>query len=80
MPDVLRVLLSRIVAPWIALGAAWVSAKFGILVTEDQVKALVDIALLIMFTGIFKQAIDAKVNKQDVASPKIAKENKDAGV
>jgi uncharacterized membrane protein len=80
VPDILRVLLSRILAPWIALAAAWISAKFGIVFTEDQVKALVDIVILLTFAGVIKQGIDARVNKSDVASPKVAGANKDAGV
>jgi hypothetical protein len=80
MPNILRVILSRLLAPWIALLAAWISSQFGVVFTEDQVGAMVDLAIYL--TGVFMihRAIDSRVNKTDVANPILAEVNKNAGV
>lgn len=70
MPNNLRVLLSSFLAPWIALGAAWVGAKVGIVFTEAQVHAMTELTVYVMLVLLAGKGVARFANPHNVADPK----------
>ena len=78
IPDTLRPYFSRIIAPLVVWAVGKLAAKFGVVVTEEQVHAFAELAVAFILVAITHKAIDSKVNPHDVASIPVAKETKGA--
>lgn len=78
LPDFLRPILSRILAPILVWVAAWLTAKFGFAFTEDQVKATSELVIAVILYGVFHKWIDSKINSHDTASITATKDTKGA--
>lgn len=79
MIDVLRPILGRIIAAIATWLFGWLNNKFGIFVPADEQSALVAkvveevVPAVLILYSIIHRLWDAKFNKSDAASPKLAK-------
>lgn len=71
--DFLRVILGRVVGGWVASLVAWLTLRYGIEVSNDQVQTVVaNVVTVMMFVfttlyAVLHKAIDRKLNPGDVA-------------
>lgn len=78
MPDWIRPYFSRILGPVIVYFVGWLANRFGVIVTDDQLRVFSELLVALIFAGIAHKAIDSKVNPHDTASITATKETKGA--
>ena len=77
MPAILRPLLARILAAWMAALSGWAATEVGVEITADEQGALVNVAIGVAFTvyAIVHRLIDATLNPADAAKPSMAEQS-----
>lgn len=79
MPDILKVILARLIGAAVAGVATWLFAKYGILIPDEQKAQLTEAivaAMMTIFTVVYAvvhKLASVKLNPADAATPTLAK-------